>query len=49
MTVAELIAALQQVEDQGLQVLAEGCDCINPVVAVDTTVGDGAALLVVRL
>ena len=35
MTVAELIAALQQVEDKTRPVKLEGCDCINPAKGVD--------------
>ena len=50
MTVAELIAALQQIEDQTKTVLAEGCDCINPAVgvSVDPELGN-AVLIEVRL
>lgn len=45
MTVAELITALQAVEDQSLPVLIEGCDCINPAKAVDTAGLPGQVLI----
>lgn len=50
MTVAELIAALQALQPDA-EVLAEGCDCINPVVRVDADPDwrDGAVLLEVSL
>lgn len=34
MTVEELIAALQLVEDKTMPVWAEGCDCANPASGV---------------
>ena len=34
MTVQELIDALNAIEDKSLTVIAEGCDCVNPVTSV---------------
>lgn len=45
MTVAELITALQAVEDQSLPVSIEGCDCINDAKRVDTDTGPGYVLI----
>lgn len=44
MSVAELIAALQQVEDRTRTVSLEGCDCINDAKAVDASL-PGAVLI----
>lgn len=35
MTVQELMDALMEIEDKSLRVIAEGCDCANPVVRVE--------------
>lgn len=49
MTVTELIAALEAIEDKTLEVLVEGCDCINPAKAVDTKDLPGSVLIEARL
>lgn len=51
MTVAELIAALEQVEDKSKTVLIEGCDCINDAAGVSTALlaTSGEVLIEARL
>jgi hypothetical protein len=49
LTVADLIVALQKIEDQTLFVQAEGCDCVNPVSGVDAPDLTGNVLITVTL
>jgi hypothetical protein len=50
MTVEELIAALEQIEDKSLPVQAEGCDCINPATGTSVrALADGGKAVLIRV
>ncbi|PSS42915.1 hypothetical protein C6401_15260 [Arthrobacter woluwensis] len=45
MTVQDLIDALNAIEDKSLKVIADGCDCANPVTSIESVTLGGPLTL----